>query len=509
MASKSVSPGAALLRSSRLFSLPTPIPSGPGDISSAISRYSSPDATLPFPTRQAIASPRASRDRGDWGLKRPLPAKASRATSEPVVRIHSIDSPEQITDYRHATDHTMTLRKWQAMNVPITIQSDSEERQHTAGRSVFEEEIDAIAIDFDKRHTSSDKRWKFSGPWLAGMTEGAFKEYLKKTVHPRRKEFRDFLRAQYAAQRDTEAAVTNLDKDIPEPADAQAAQTDPKQISDAELMEYLRILRNDRPLLYRLVGKFLDLAPIEPSNKVIQSLARGSLGTGFLKPLSATSSSTTSGGSAAATANAASNNPWARNGPPITHPSAGLTYLRSTAYIDNHPLYGPQKSHPPVTARILAPRHGNANATAKLGVAGFVVDNPYVDSSYSAARLVSGLSGGAGLDSAGGSAYSNYGRSVPGLSIIDPSVPGGSKIPVRVAIAKVNSQGRIVVAAGEADPEAVLVQRELEGDEKIYGDSKRLQSTRAESQPRRASSETAFASGTARISSAQTYGMGQ
>lgn len=499
MASKSVSPGAALLRNSRLFSLPAAISSG-GDVTSAISRFNSPDATLPYPTRQAIASPRASRDRGDWGLKRPLPAKANRATSEPVVRVHAIDSQEQITDYRHATDHTMTLRKWQALNVPITIQSESEERQHSAGRSVFEEEIDTIAMEFAQRHTPADKRWKFSGPWLAGMTEGAFKDYLKKTVHPRRKEFRDFLRAQCAAQRTAEAAIMNLDSAPTE----EAKQSEAKDITDAELMEYLRVLRNDRVQLFRLVGKFLDLAPIEPSDKVMQNLARGSLGTGFIKPLSALQSPAQSGKAAATTA---SNNPWARNGPPITHPSAGLTYLRSNAYIDNHPLYGPQKSHPPVTARILSPRFGNANATAKLGVAGFVVDNPYVDSSYSAARLVSDLSNGGGLDSAGGSVPSSFGRSVPGLSIVDPAVVGGSKIPVRVALAKVNSQGRVVVTAGDADPESVLVQRELEGDETIYGASKTLQSTRAETQPRR-SGEYAIGTGTSRISSAQTYGMG-
>jgi hypothetical protein len=51
-----------------------------------------------------------------------------------------------------------------------------------------------------------------------------------------------------------------------------------------------------------------------------------------------------------------------------THPSAGLSYLRTNNILRNHPILGPQRSDPPVKARVIAP------LTDKMlyGLAGFV-----------------------------------------------------------------------------------------------------------------------------------------
>ncbi|OAA57023.1 hypothetical protein SPI_07404 [Niveomyces insectorum RCEF 264] len=457
---KTVSPGAALLRTSRLFSLPKPLPPAPGDITGA-SRQQSDTATLPFPIHQTIASPPVSRARGDWGFKRPLPAKTTSRASEPLVRIKHVDAVERVTDFHSATDHTMTLRKWQALHVPLTLQTDAEQRQQLAGKSVFEEQADVVALPADQRHTAADTRWKFKGPWLAGITDGAFQAYLRKQVRPRRSAFR----------------------------------------TDANLTAYLRALRHDRPLLYRLVGKFLDLAPVAPSEKIYQNLARSSssLTGGFLSPLlqyGADSGLLGGGGGGGNTSASGPGNPWAQDGPPSTHPSAGLSYLRTAAYIDNHPLYGPQKAHPPVPARVVAPRNASGSWPAKLGVAGFVADTPVGETAY----------------------HTRHTRSLPGLSLIDPTIVGGAKLPVRVAAAKINSQGRVIVAVAEADPEAVLVQRELEGKERLYGQTAQLAATRADSQPLRRT--TRFGIGPAGpqgggsssnpiISSPRNYGLGQ
>lgn len=519
MASRTVSPGAALLRTSRLFSLPAPLPPAPSDMSDSSKRTSN-TATTPFPTMQAITTPRAARKRGDWGVKRALPSKAANATSQPSVRIRELDSFENVTDYASATDHAVTLRKWQALGIPITAQTDAEQRQHLAGRSVFEESADITAIDAASRHTAKDKRWKFAGPWLAGLTEGAFQTYLSKQVRTRRSEFHEFLREQLAVDRNAAAAAAAASA-TPEGAaesptsapDAAAAGTiAAADIGEAELTDYLRILRHDRPLLFRLVGKFLDLAPVEPSERFFQNLARSTLGGGagsdFLSPLTSgrIASSPTSLSAAAAAASsssAATGNPWTQDGPPITHPSAGLSYLRSNAYLDNHPLYGPQKSHAPVDARVVMPRASVGSWSAKLGVAGFVTENPYGDTAYANTRqsTVFGQRG-----SAANKAHH------PALNSIDPALHGGAKMPVRVAAAKINAQGRVVLSVAEADPEAVLVQRELEGRETLHGEPSRLQSTRAESQPRRLPlglGRTASAATSPVFGSPKNYGLGQ
>ncbi|CAK7225009.1 hypothetical protein SCUCBS95973_005713 [Sporothrix curviconia] len=467
MAAKSVSPGAALLRSSRLFSLPPKL----RHVNDAAHQNLgfSDTATTSLPTMQAIASPRISRRNGDWGLKRPMPPRANSARKDPLIRIRELDSIEAITDYDTATGHNRTLRKWQALNTPITSQTDTEQRQQLAGRSVFEESVDVIAIDPAKRHTAEDKRWKFEGPWLAGINEGEFQTYLKKKVRTRRSEFREFLREQLATDRNAAATADAVEHG----SDSVAAQpVKAADIADDELTEYLRLLRHDRPRLYRLVGKFLDLVPVEPSDKIYRNLARSTSSGGFLSPLTSLTSSSPSLTSltSAISAGGPAGSPWSQDGPPITHPSAGLSYLRTAAYIDNHPVYGPQKAHPPVNARVVQPRTYSGSWTAKVGVAGFITDNPFGESAYINTR---------------NSNMNSTARTIPALSIIDPSIPGGAKIPVRVASAKVNSQGRVVVTAAEADPETVLVQEELEGKGTIYGQPSRLLSTRADREPRR------------------------
>ena len=119
--SKSVnSPTARLLQSSRLFSLPRPLPHPGQQRTSAISVYRESDtATLPYPTRQAVTTIPSSLSRGDWGLKRGLPSKATRNTGTPHIRIQANDTRYQITDFTSAADHTQTRAKWQEMGIPV------------------------------------------------------------------------------------------------------------------------------------------------------------------------------------------------------------------------------------------------------------------------------------------------------------------------------------------------------------------------------------------------------
>lgn len=506
--SSTLSPGAALLRGSRLFSLPTKaVPQAPGDISRLVKGMAE-QTTQPFPTLQAIGSPRATRDQGDWGLKRPMPYQATNAKFNPLIRVYELDTVETVTDYGRATDHNMALQRWQAINTPITSQTNAEQRQHIVGKSVFEEAADIIHIEPTKRHTLEDKRWKFEGPWLAGIPEGSFQNYVKKKVRTRRQEFREFLRAQLAADKNANAAADAMDRGSDKPTTTLTAA----DVTDEQLTEYLRSLRHDRPLLFRLVGKFLDLAPVEPSDKIYQNLARStsSLSGGFLSPLtglgdlaSGAAAPSSSGTPTAANRGHNSGNPWAHDGPPISHPSAGLSYLRTAAFIDNHPVYGPQKAHPPIDARVLVPRSSVGSWSAKLGVAGVATDSPFGEAAYANTRH---------------NPTFNNNRAIPALSVIDPTIYGGAKIPVRVAVAKINSHGRIIMTVAEPEPESVLVMRELENKEKIYSQPSRLQSTRADSQPRGAASGRFVLGRPARsiglnnnnesmISSAQNYGL--
>lgn len=460
MASRAVSPGGAILRASRLFSLPPPLPTPPGDFTTATS-YNSDSATKAFPTLQAVTTPESSRIRGDWGFKRPFPLKSTAKSSTPAIRVKHVDSIEHVTDFSSAADHTLSLKKFQEMNLPITIPSE----KPIAGmdlpeKSVFEEEFDFTAIDA-KDVDAEDKRWKFKGPWLAGMTEGEFNNYLKKQVRNRRLEFRQFLRERLAVEMTQSAQENAMDKGEVDTSPAVKAS----DITDEQLTDYLRKLRQDRAVLYNMVGQFLDLAPIQPASPLA-----------ILGALSPDSGRVMKTG-----------NPYAKEGPPITHPSGGISYLRTASYLENHPVYGPQKTHSPIKSRILSPRNQTMGSfTPKLGVGGFVGDIP---SGFTAFNMKS-ISG-------------RTRELIPGLNDFDPEAPGGSKVLIQANAAKIDSQGKIILKLGEAREETTLVAKEMVGEAAIFGQKPQ----EVEEAPAPQSYRKLSGFGTRVMGNSQTYGL--
>lgn len=417
-----MSPGGALLRASRMFSLPTAIPPPPGDYQAATS-YNSETATQGFPTLQTVTTPEDFRQRGDWGFKRNFPMRSTARTSTPYLRIKHVDSIEHVTDFASAADHTLTLEKWQEMNIPISL-------PHTAAsshmpsikmdmrpQSVFEDKFDFTAIDEEKINKSGHMRWKYEGPWLAKLTEGEFQKYIKKLVRPRRSEFRQYLRENLAPRLTQKAKLAAQERGGNEAAQ-QVQELQPSDITDEQLTDFLRELRNDRPMLFDLIGKFLDLAPIEPPEAL-----------DWLGSLAPQQSKTTG-----------PKNPYAVHGPPITHPSAGLSYLRTGAFLENHPIYGPLKEHRSIKARVMNQRMEVDSRGPKVGVGGIIANSSLAQSQYRNTRQEK----------------------------FDPTIKGGAKLWVNISSAQVNSQGRVILTVEEADVEAKLVQQEMQGETRVF-----------------------------------------
>lgn len=419
---RTLSPGGALLRSSRLFSLPTAIPSPPGDFRSA-SAYQVDTATQPFPTLQTVTTPDKFRQRGDWGFKRNFPLRATSRSSTPYLRVKQVDSIEHVTDFDSAADHTLTLEKWQELNVAISlphakqVMTDARSaREHEELKSVFEDKFDFTAIDEEKIRQAGHRRWKYKGPWLANLAEGEFQTYLKKQVRGRRAEFREFLKKQLASDQTAEARKRAMDQG----ANQEVPEVQPKDITDEQILDFLRRSRNHRLDLYHYVSKFLDLAPCEPEEEIRTLDFVGDIAPGQTRTFDA-------------------QNPYAKSGPPITHPSAGLSYLRSSAFLNNHPVYGPQAKHPPVRGRIL---NVKTDSQTIVGVAGFVSPSPVGKSDF-------------------GSTAQH-----------DHKTPGGPKTWVNVVSAQIDSTGRAIVhlepATGDGNREARLIQEEMEGQTQLY-----------------------------------------
>lgn len=333
-----------------------------------------------------------------------------------------MDSTEHVTDFQSASDHTMTLKKFQALNLPISVPSARHGDRDTVARhpkSVFEEDGDITAIDEPGQASATEnKRWKFKGPWLAGMTDGEFNKWLEKSVRARRSEFQAYLKEMYAAELTEEQRSQAVRDNLPVPPKLEA-----HHITDAQFIAHLKDLRQDRLVLFRHVSRFLDLAPLTTDSRFMATMK-------YNRPQQFDKQS-----------------PYGVNGPPVTHPSAGLSYLRTHNFIDNHPVYGPQKYHPVVKARILKPRNMATGVHEPIiGVAGFIADRP-VDQ-----RIL-----GRGIQS------TPRGRA---LAYLELEQKGGTKLYYNLDSATIDSTGKVRIGISDpGNPFTELVAKELRGED--------------------------------------------
>lgn len=416
---RAVSPGGALLRSSRLFSLPRAIPDKQVPYELRIENPGS--ATKPHPTHQSITSPQTSREKGDWGLKRPLPLKQTMATSTPLLKVKQLDSTERVTDYGSSADHALTLEKFTELNMSISVPRPTHDSDVASAvrMSAFEETYDFTVQPPDDPNR---KGWKFSGPWLASMPAGDFEQFIKQKVLPRRGEFRKLMRAKAADELTLENRRTAQEYGT----DA-APPVQPSDITDAQLGEYMRALRNSRPKLYTFVTNFLDLPPLHVP-----------IG------LSAAMNIKTSN-------EGVPNMRFDAQGPPPSHPSAGLSYLRTHSFMENHFLYGPQEQKKPVLARLLQPHIGKK--PAMIGVGGFVTEAP------------------GGFNDMNMKRFTARGRAMhrrEGVTHLDIQTHGGAKTWVIPETAFVDPNGMVALKIGDAKDETRLVAMESRGQPLVY-----------------------------------------
>jgi Mitochondrial ribosomal protein subunit. len=323
MAAARLSPTANLLRRSRLFALP-PALSPPQEPATSKTVFESNTATLPYPIRASIETPASSRARGDWGLKRPLPAKATTdKSSRPIVRVNAIDTFEHVTDFESAADHTVTLEKFQELHMPMSLPAKINYANALIPRhqSPFESLVDNTEHS-EGLNEPGARQFRHSGPWLAGQTETEFQAYLQR-IQRRRPELLQKLRERLIAKRTAERRKQAQDN-----GEDLAGLDQPVQVTEEEFQNYVKSLRADPLALGPVVFELLDLPspPAVPSDR-IGSRYYQSPGTKLSSP------------------------EYAISGPPKTHPSAGLSYTRSHALLYNHPKYGPQ--HTSVRLRLV------------------------------------------------------------------------------------------------------------------------------------------------------------
>jgi hypothetical protein len=480
MTAARLSPTASLLRNSKLFTLPPSVSLPPVRPSAEAEAYSD-SATTHYPTRAAIETPRSSLHAGDWGLKRALPLKSTTRTSTPTIRLPGhIDSESHVTDFESAADHVVTLKKWQNIDPYLVYKSTPNSARDWRIEGVFKPNLDNTTetrIDSSRLpetisntvpahlqeslqqfwsdqkaeaesrgvdSTSYDQpaprtntalrhaRWKYTGPWLAGMTNSEFNMLLKQvTSDEQLARFSDFLLVRDHLQRlmsqakDARIVFEGLGgrpgrqfSSLPEGEDtsvedrrrheaALAAQA--TFMAAAEKLAEARSMHHRGELIHQLKsdhGSALHAAKDATSNvnsenqqtpeqnspnarmqyqKDLQRRLRRDpkafaeaiaefldLADGPVRPHF--------------TLMRGPNKDWEymrgqapteryrETGPPRTHPSAGFSYSRSSQYLRNDPELGPSETVHHLPARILKDsfRDGTRDLTQNLGVAGLI-----------------------------------------------------------------------------------------------------------------------------------------
>ena len=196
------------------------------------------------------------------------------------------------------------------------------------------------------------RRWRYEGPWIAGITNMDFEDFLKRLDSTKIAAFREHLKKSIAARRnaDHRDAVVAAES---EGTEAPAAPS--TEVSSEEVDLRLRALRENTNAFAAEIAGFFDLPDSMP-NKT---------GDGWLRP---------AGQETAASPN------HRKTGPPRTHQSAGFSYLRSARYASMSPKYGPQEPEHFLPARHLkklpyaVKNNDNSEQANQWGVGGFVVN---------------------------------------------------------------------------------------------------------------------------------------
>ncbi|KIW85343.1 hypothetical protein Z517_00733 [Fonsecaea pedrosoi CBS 271.37] len=409
MTAARLSPAASLLRNSRLFAIPAAIPLPAIEPSSEPISYSD-SATTPYPTRAALETPLSSLNQGDWGLKRPLPIKTTTKSGTPLVRFQrGIDTPEHVVDFESAADHVLTLRKYQELNLRVVLPAprDRKSTLNTQRTSAFDSEVDHTAdkppsipdrgastswldespSERAKRMpqhlrdtleniaqeragttkpghestpiqpqpasslaspaTQTARRWRYSGPYLAGLNGMEFDSFLKGITREKRAAFRQLVKNHLAEQRASDQRLKALEE-----GQADTAPQTQSEISDREVTEHLRYLRSEPGKFGPLIAEFFDLADgPKPSSDTTDPWSYGR--------------------------DTVSADLYKESGPPRTHPSAGLSYVKTEMFAANDAVTGPRGTRSPVAARLLRSIQSTHNKHIPfVGVAGFVVPQP-------------------------------------------------------------------------------------------------------------------------------------
>ncbi|KAK5939466.1 hypothetical protein PMZ80_007843 [Knufia obscura] len=266
---------------------------------------------------------------------------------------------------------------------------------------------EAFQREASRQRVRERRRWRYAGPALFQMSGMEFDQYLNNLGKKEQDMLTERIKQEIIRNKLTKARDEG--KMDQQPRD--------EEVTDGEVKNYLRHLRNEPREFGPIIASMLDL----PENDL--RVSRG-------KPKA---DEFEYGRDTLAAAD------WQERGPPRTHPSAGLSYVHTVAHVHNDPTYGPQKSNPAVLARAVKTASRAGKTEASYGVAGFIVPNPEQRSSTKSTEAFT-------------------------------PQPGGQKVPVQLGAAHINEDGALILRSNttyayEARDDMAVSKQQIQAEE--------------------------------------------
>ena len=329
------------------------------------------------------------------------------------------DTKVEITEFESAGDHVRTLEKLQELNLALMTPRVSVSGSERL--SVFEPEVDKVKDEEDDEKGASVFETSDGKPIsLENLGEEDFDRYLWEKVDKERDEFVAYLQQLFQRR------LAYWKRNRASGAGDGFSQAGKQKESKEGMAEFIKFTREHDPQSLNL--KEIAMNYFNRVSGNTQSDGASRFNDSLLNARESKDDSVLH--TFHIDTEAKINTHLHNNGDRIVdrHPSMGISYNRSNAYIELHPEIGPMLHHTPAPARLLIPRqlYKRTRRYPVVGIAGVAANGP----NWSSHKEI---------------------QNDP-TSKLDAETHGGAKVHAFVKTASVDARGRLKLELQAADP---------------------------------------------------------
>lgn len=181
-----------VFKSSRIATIPKASPKPP----SFFARHQQP-----YPQHQVLSSFNAAHQRGDWGLKRPLPP-----VKDAHIIVSELDSQERQTPFTFATEKVRFIKRMREFGLILTLPRSDTVHANGAVYWLSERRNRRPHSPLEHFHPQWNRKSGIeTGPWIIGLNSSSFDNFIGR-IKNKRKEIASVRSKHGLADSDTDGA---------------------------------------------------------------------------------------------------------------------------------------------------------------------------------------------------------------------------------------------------------------------------------------------------------------